>query len=104
MSGGEKKVIGGSSPSTVFASYIFCLYGSLAAVIGAKFFSHYDETTRNIFALLAFAAGFLARPCGASEQLHRRRIPKAACHHRRQIQGNDAAATVAGYRHPSAVA
>ncbi|HEX2940588.1 MAG TPA: MFS transporter, partial [Rhodopila sp.] len=39
--------------------------GSLAAIIGAKFFSQFDETTRNIFALLAFAAGFLVRPFGA---------------------------------------
>ena len=32
---------------------------SLAVIIGAKFFGQFDETTRNIFALLAFAAGFL---------------------------------------------
>jgi MFS family permease len=65
MSGGEKKVIVASSLGTVFEWYDFYLYGSLAAVIGAKFFSQYDETTRNIFALLAFAAGFLVRPFGA---------------------------------------
>ncbi len=65
MSGGEKKVILASSLGTVFEWYDFYLYGSLAAVIGAKFFSQYDETTRNIFALLAFAAGFLVRPFGA---------------------------------------
>ena len=41
------------------------LYGSLATVIGAKFFSQFPEGTRNIFALLAFAAGFLVRPFGA---------------------------------------
>ena len=45
--------------------YGFYLYGALVGVIGAKFFSQYDETTRNIFALLAFAAGFLVRPFGA---------------------------------------
>ena len=61
----EKKVILASSLGTVFEWYDFYLYGSLAAVIGAKFFSQYDETTRNIFALLAFAAGFLVRPFGA---------------------------------------
>lgn len=65
MSAGEKKVIVASSLGTVFEWYDFYLYGSLAAVIGAKFFSQYDETTRNIFALLAFAAGFLVRPFGA---------------------------------------
>src|SRR5919205_381478 len=61
----ERKVILASSLGTVFEWYDFYLYGSLATIIGAKFFSQYDETTRNIFALLAFAAGFLVRPFGA---------------------------------------
>jgi MFS family permease len=65
MTAAEKKVILASSLGTVFEWYDFYLYGSLAAVIGAKFFSQYDETTRGIFALLAFAAGFLVRPFGA---------------------------------------
>jgi MFS family permease len=65
MSAEERKVILASSLGTVFEWYDFYLYGSLAAVIGAKFFGMYDETTRNIFALLAFAAGFLVRPFGA---------------------------------------
>ncbi len=65
MSEGERKVILASSLGTVFEWYDFYLYGSLAAVIGLKFFSMYDETTRNVFALLAFAAGFLVRPFGA---------------------------------------
>ena len=50
---------------TVFEWYDFYLYGSLAAIIGAQFFSSYPEATRNVFALLAFAAGFLVRPFGA---------------------------------------
>ena len=61
----ERKVIVASSLGTVFEWYDFYLYGSLAAVIGLKFFSMFDESTRNIFALLAFAAGFLVRPFGA---------------------------------------
>jgi len=61
----EKKVILASSLGTVFEWYDFYLYGSLAAIIGAQFFSQYPEATRNIFALLAFAAGFLVRPFGA---------------------------------------
>jgi len=65
MSSEEKKVIFASSLGTVFEWYDFYLYGSLAAVIGARFFSQFDENTRNIFALLAFAAGFLVRPFGA---------------------------------------
>jgi MFS family permease len=65
MTSGEKKVILASSLGTVFEWYDFYLYGSLAVIIGAKFFGQFDETTRNIFALLAFAAGFLVRPFGA---------------------------------------
>ncbi|RVM20253.1 MFS transporter [Sinorhizobium meliloti] len=65
MTGEEKKVIFASSLGTVFEWYDFYLYGSLAVYIGATFFSQYPETTRNIFALLAFAAGFLVRPFGA---------------------------------------
>jgi MFS family permease len=61
----EKKVILASSAGTVFEWYDFYLYGSLAAVIGAQFFSSFPEATRNVFALLAFAAGFLVRPFGA---------------------------------------
>ncbi len=61
----ERKVIFASSLGTVFEWYDFYLYGSLAAFIGAAFFSQYPEATRNIFALLAFAAGFLVRPFGA---------------------------------------
>jgi MFS family permease len=65
MTRDEKKVIFASSLGTVFEWYDFYLYGSLAAFIGATFFSQYPEATRNIFALLAFAAGFLVRPFGA---------------------------------------
>ena len=65
MSREEKKVIFASSLGTVFEWYDFYLYGSLAAFIGATFFASYPEATRNIFALLAFAAGFLVRPFGA---------------------------------------
>ena len=61
----EKKVIIASSAGTIFEWYDFYLYGSLAAIIGAQFFSQYPEATRNVFALLAFAAGFLVRPFGA---------------------------------------
>jgi MFS family permease len=61
----EKKVILASSAGTIFEWYDFYLYGSLATIIGAQFFSSYPEATRNVFALLAFAAGFLVRPFGA---------------------------------------
>jgi len=65
MTAAEKKVILASSLGTVFEWYDFYLYGSLAVMIGAQFFSAFDPATRNVFALLAFAAGFLVRPFGA---------------------------------------
>ena len=65
MSSAEKRVIFASSLGTVFEWYDFYLYGSLAGIIGAQFFSAYPPATRDIFALLAFAAGFLVRPFGA---------------------------------------
>jgi MFS family permease len=61
----EKRVILASSAGTIFDWYDFYLYGSLATIIGAQFFSSFPEATRNVFALLAFAAGFLVRPFGA---------------------------------------
>jgi MFS family permease len=65
MTGEEKKVILASSAGTIFEWYDFYLYGSLAAIIGAQFFTPFPEATRNVFALLAFAAGFIVRPLGA---------------------------------------
>jgi MFS family permease len=58
-------VIGASSLGTVFEWYDFYLYGLLAAVISAQFFSGVNEITGFIFALAAFAAGFAVRPFGA---------------------------------------
>ncbi len=65
MTGEEKKVILASSAGTIFEWYDFYLFGSLAAIIGAQFFAPFPEATRNVFALLAFAAGFIVRPFGA---------------------------------------
>ena len=61
----EKKIIFASSLGTVFEWYDFFLYGALAAVISKQFFAGVNETTAFIFALMAFAAGFLVRPFGA---------------------------------------
>ncbi|MES2229388.1 MAG: MFS transporter [Pseudomonadota bacterium] len=61
----EKKVIFASSLGTVFEWYDFYLYGTLAAIIGKQFFSNLDPASQTIFALLAFAAGFIVRPFGA---------------------------------------
>lgn len=61
----ERKVIFASSLGTVFEWYDFYLYGSLAAIIAKQFFAGTDPSTAFIFALLAFAAGFIVRPFGA---------------------------------------
>ncbi|MCE7504631.1 MFS transporter [Polynucleobacter sp. IMCC30063] len=65
ISAGDRKVIFASSLGTVFEWYDFYLYGSLAAIIAKQFFSGLDEGSAFIFALLAFAAGFIVRPFGA---------------------------------------
>jgi predicted MFS family arabinose efflux permease len=61
----ERLVIAASSLGTVFEWYDFYLYGLLATIISAQFFSGVNETTGFIFALAAFAAGFAVRPFGA---------------------------------------
>ena len=74
MTKDERFVIIASSLGTVFEWYDFYLFGSLASIIGAQFFGVIDpatnqpmfnQATRDIFALLAFAAGFIVRPFGA---------------------------------------
>ena len=75
MAGGEAEskgrgqrpafVITASSLGTIFEWYDFYLYGLLATVISAQFFSGVNETTAFILALAAFAAGFAVRPFGA---------------------------------------
>ncbi|MDE3234281.1 MAG: MFS transporter, partial [Pseudomonadota bacterium] len=61
----EKRVILASSLGTVFEWYDFYLYGALASIIAKQFFSGLEESSAFIFALLAFAAGFVVRPFGA---------------------------------------
>ena len=62
----DRKLILAASLGTIFEWYDFFLYGSLAATISRQFFSGVDETTGFMFALVAFAAGFIARPFGAA--------------------------------------
>ena len=61
----ERKIIFASSLGTVFEWYDFFLYGALATVLSKQFFAGVNDTTAFIFALMAFAAGFLVRPFGA---------------------------------------
>lgn len=61
----RRKVIVASSLGTMFEWYDFYLYGSLSAIIAKQFFSGVNSTAAFIFALLAFAAGFIVRPFGS---------------------------------------
>jgi MFS family permease len=65
LSSEERKILLASSLGTIFEWYDFFLYGSLAAIIARRFFAQTDAQTALIFALLAFAAGFIVRPFGA---------------------------------------
>ena len=58
-------IIAGASLGTLFEWYDFFLYGALATHIARHFFAGVNEATGFIFALAAFAAGFIARPFGA---------------------------------------
>ncbi|MEE3627002.1 MFS transporter [Nitrospirillum sp. BR 11752] len=62
----ERKVIFASSLGTVFEWYDFYLYGALASIISARFFSGLPtQGAKDVFTLLGFAAGFFVRPFGA---------------------------------------
>ncbi len=65
MTPGERRVIFASSLGTVFEWYDFYLYGALTTIIADQFFGAFPHATREIMALLAFAAGFVVRPAGA---------------------------------------
>jgi MFS family permease len=65
MTSEEKKVIFASSLGTIFEWYDFYLFGVMSAIIAKNFFTALDPATRDIFVLLAFAAGFAVRPFGA---------------------------------------
>ena len=65
MSAQVRRVILASSLGTLFEWYDFYLYGALAGVMAKQFFAGLDDGAAFIFALLAFAAGFVVRPFGA---------------------------------------
>src|SRR5689334_5665630 len=65
MTGEHRMVIFASSLGTVFEWYDFYIYGTLAPILAAQFFSGVNPTAAFIFTLLAFAAGFAVRPFGA---------------------------------------
>ncbi|MGH6888023.1 MAG: MFS transporter [Rhizomicrobium sp.] len=58
-------VVAASCAGTVFEWYDFFIFGSLAAIIAAHFFSGAGAAHGYVLALLTFAAGFAVRPLGA---------------------------------------
>src|ERR1700686_4172613 len=58
-------VIVASSVGTMIEWYDFYIFGSLAAVLSAKFYPPGNETFAYIAYLATFAVGFLVRPFGA---------------------------------------
>lgn len=61
----RRKVIVAAALGTMFEWYDFVLYGSMLVVIAGTFFGDFPEQSRNLLALLAFAAGFVVKPLGA---------------------------------------
>src|ERR1051325_9942056 len=62
MTSEQRMVIFASSLGTVFEWYDFYIYGTLGAFLAKYFFSNVPANVGFVFALLAFAAGFAARP------------------------------------------
>src|SRR5260370_11420094 len=62
---GKARVLVASTLGTLFEWYDFFLYGTLASVISARFFSGLSSSMQFIFALLAFGIGFAFLPLGA---------------------------------------
>src|SRR5450432_4368219 len=58
-------VIAASSVGTMIEWYDFYIFGSLAAVLGPKFYPPGNDTFAYIAYLATFAVGFLVRPFGA---------------------------------------
>lgn len=65
MSKQQRKILIASLFGTVFEWYDFILFGSLAPIIAAKFFSTVPPDIALVFALLAFSAAYAVRPLGA---------------------------------------
>lgn len=61
----RRNVIFAAGLGTMFEWYDFVLYGSLLVTIAGTFFGDFPEESRNICALLTFAAGFVVKPLGA---------------------------------------
>src|SRR5947209_1694076 len=59
------KIVAVSSVGSIFEWFDFFLYGSLAVILSRHFFANVDPSSAFILALLAFAAGYVARPFGA---------------------------------------
>lgn len=64
-SGLQVRTVTAAALGTVFEWYDFTLYGAMASILAAKFFSGLNPSLGFIFALLTFGVGFVVRPIGA---------------------------------------
>ncbi len=62
---GLGKVLFASSAGTLIEWYDFYIFGSLAVILGAKFFPDGDATVSLLKTFATFAVGFIVRPFGA---------------------------------------
>jgi MFS family permease len=62
--GGLRRVVVASSLGAIFEAYDLMLFGPMAAIIAAQFFSGLDPAYAYIFTLLSMAVTFVARPFG----------------------------------------
>lgn len=61
----QVRTVTAAALGTVFEWYDFTLYGAMASILAAKFFSGLNPSLGFIFALLTFGVGFVVRPIGA---------------------------------------
>ena len=64
-SGLQVRTVTAAALGTIFEWYDFTLYGAMASILAAKFFSGLNPSLGFIFALLTFGVGFVVRPIGA---------------------------------------
>jgi MFS family permease len=62
--GGLRRVVVASSLGAIFEAYDLVLFGPMAAIIAAQFFSGLDPAYAYIFTLLSIAVTYVARPFG----------------------------------------
>ena len=61
-----RRVVVAAALGAIFESYDIALFGPLASLVAANFFSGLDPSSAYVFTLLSFAIAYLVRPVGAA--------------------------------------